>query len=201
MVNVDASSVKLTWTDASNNEKGFKIIRWSYMSGSGTTINVSANTSTYTDAGLIAYRYRYTVCSFNSIGDSEPSNEVNIWAGAPIAAPSNLQASVIDSRSIALTWTKNSTDFNTFNIERSSTSATSGFEEITNVIYPDYTDASLTASKTYWYRVYQTSSNWVKSGYSNTISATTLDAIKPPTNLNASWSGSGSAFMDSKHYA
>ena len=76
VTNVDASSVKLTWTDASNNEKGFKITRWSMMSGSGLEISVPANTTTYTDAGLNTYEYRYTVRAYNSIGDSDPSNSV-----------------------------------------------------------------------------------------------------------------------------
>jgi hypothetical protein len=191
VTNVDAASVKLTWTDASNNETGFKISRMSYMSGTSTTINVAANATTYTDGGLITYKYRYSVRAYNSIGDSEPSNGVDINVGAPISAPTNLQATVVDSKSISLTWTKNSSDFANFVIERSTTSATADFTQVTTVSSPGYTDTGLTPLKTYWYRVSQTSSNLVVSGYSNVANATTADAVKPPTNLSSTWSGSG----------
>ena len=81
VANVDASSVKLTWTDASNNESGFKITRWSYMSGSGTTVSIPANTTTYTDVGLITYEYEYSVCAYNSKGESAPTNNVDMGLG------------------------------------------------------------------------------------------------------------------------
>ncbi len=55
VTNIDASSVKLDWTDASDNEKGFRINRFSYLSGFATDINVPANTATYTDGGLTPY--------------------------------------------------------------------------------------------------------------------------------------------------
>jgi fibronectin type 3 domain-containing protein len=191
VANIDASSVKLAWTDASNNEKGFKITRWSMMSGSGLTINVPANTTMYTDVGLGTYQYRYTVFAFNSLGDSDPSNSVELWIGPPISAPTNLQATAIDSRSVALTWTQNSTDFSNFIVERSSASASAGFAQVAQVSSPVCTDNSCIAATTYWYRVYQTSHYMVKSGYSNIVTISTPLAIQPPTNLTTSWSGSG----------
>jgi fibronectin type 3 domain-containing protein len=191
VTNVDDSSVRLSWIDASNNEKGFKIIRWSFMSGSGITIDLPvANSTTYIDAGLIAYQYRYSVLSYNTKGESASSNSVEIWVGAPIAAPTNLKATAKNSTSINLTWNQNSSNLSHFTIEKSLLSAASGFSSTNQTKSTSYTDAVCTAKTKYWYRVFQTSNQNIKSGYSNVDSATTIDAVAPPTNLSASWTGS-----------
>lgn len=190
VANIDASSVKLTWTDASNNENGFKITRWSYKSGSGTTITVSANITTYTDTGLVTYQYRYSVCAYNSRGESDPTPSVDIWVGSPIAAPSNLIAKSVDSHSISLTWSQNSSSLKYFTVEKSP-SPSSPFSTVGTTSSTSCTDTGCTAKSTYRYRVFQTSSQNVESGYSNVDSATTMDEVAPPSNLSTSWSGSG----------
>ena len=69
--------IKLTWTDNSNNETGFKIYR---CSGSTCTEfsqikTVGANVTTYTDTGRSSGRwYRYRVRAYNSLGNSAYSN-------------------------------------------------------------------------------------------------------------------------------
>lgn len=188
--NVDASSVNLAWKDESNNETSFIISRWD-VSVNVTKISLPANTTSYIDKGLKNYNYFYYVQAFNSKGESLKSNTADIWVGPLIPAPSNLQATVIDSRSVSLTWTQNSTDFSNFIVERSSTSASTGFAQIDQVSSPGCSDNKCSASTTYWYRVYQTSYYMVKSGYSNTVTILTPLTIQPPTNLTASWSGSG----------
>ncbi|HPR41823.1 MAG TPA: fibronectin type III domain-containing protein [Candidatus Methanofastidiosa archaeon] len=72
-LNADAtsqSSVEVSWTDASNNETGFKLYR------DGTLIaTLSSNTTEYTDAGLECdTSHSYYVVAYNNYGQSESSN-------------------------------------------------------------------------------------------------------------------------------
>ncbi|MBN1670144.1 MAG: fibronectin type III domain-containing protein [Kiritimatiellae bacterium] len=70
---VSASEIKLTWTDTSNNEDGFKIRRSADGSDFDTLtpIFVGANVTTCTDAGLPAdTTYWYKIYSYNTVGDS-----------------------------------------------------------------------------------------------------------------------------------
>ncbi|MBI2900321.1 MAG: fibronectin type III domain-containing protein [Planctomycetes bacterium] len=74
---ISSGSIKLTWTDNSNNEQGFRVYR-SFTGASGTYIlraTVSPNTTTYTDSGLFpSTTYWYLVRSFNAIAESSDSN-------------------------------------------------------------------------------------------------------------------------------
>ena len=191
VINVDSFSVKLSWTDASDNEKGFIITRWSYMSSSDTTIDLStANTTTYTDDGLINYRYRYSVCAYNSNGNSDPSNSVAIWVGPPLAAPANLMATGIDVHTINLSWTSNASNAIRTTIERSPSSNTTGFTWLGTSATSTYNDTGCAALTTYWYRVFQTDSLNVISPYSTIANAKTTTTVFPPSGLTVSWTGS-----------
>ncbi len=67
-ISVGSKSIKLTWSDNSNNETGFKIYRDNEL-----VATVPANTTTYTDTGLIKGKtYYYEVRATNSKGDSDP---------------------------------------------------------------------------------------------------------------------------------
>ncbi|MBP2833219.1 T9SS type A sorting domain-containing protein [Aquimarina sp. U1-2] len=66
-----SSEVLMTWTDASNNEKGFKIERGRNTSNYTTIATVNANTTSYRDTGLTAgTKYFYRIKAFNNEGDS-----------------------------------------------------------------------------------------------------------------------------------
>jgi List-Bact-rpt repeat protein len=71
-----AASVTLTWQDNSTDEDGFKIERNS-NGGTYTQIaSVPANTTSYTDSGVVAgTSYCYHVRAFNLSGVSSPSND------------------------------------------------------------------------------------------------------------------------------
>ncbi len=72
-----SSSITLRWSDLSNDESGFRIYR--STSGSWSSLgNVSVNSTSYVNSGLSANTtYRYYVCSYNSAGESCPSNYVS----------------------------------------------------------------------------------------------------------------------------
>jgi hypothetical protein len=70
-----AASLRLTWTDASNNESGFKIERMASTGNYAQIATVSANVQIYTDTRLVSgTTYCYRVRAFNSAGTSAPSN-------------------------------------------------------------------------------------------------------------------------------
>lgn len=78
---LSSTSVRLTWTDASSNESGFKIERrinaaiqpWSRIA------TVGAGVTTYTNTGLTAATsYRYRIRSYNSAGHSPYTSEVTV---------------------------------------------------------------------------------------------------------------------------
>lgn len=74
---VSPSRIDLKWEDNSTNESGFRIERKTGPGGAYEEINtVSSNTEGYTDRGLLyETTYFYRVYAFNTIGDSDYSNE------------------------------------------------------------------------------------------------------------------------------
>jgi Domain of Unknown Function (DUF1080)/Fibronectin type III domain len=70
-----ATSLRLQWTDVSNNESGFKVERMASTGSYTQLATVPANVQTYTDTGLNSgTTYCYKVRAFNSAGTSAPSN-------------------------------------------------------------------------------------------------------------------------------
>jgi len=183
-----SSTIGLTWTDASNDETGFKIERSSTDSPTGFQQigTVGANATSYNDSGLTpSTPYWYRVRAYNAVGDSAYSNPANATTLAqpptPPATPTNLAATGTSSFAIRLTWTDASNNENGYQIERSSTGPTSGFQLIASG-GPNLTSFNdeggvipssfLSPSTTYWYRVraYNSAGN---SGYSTVTSAIT----------------------------
>jgi fibronectin type 3 domain-containing protein len=74
--------IRLTWSDNSTNEAGFRVQRALGTDGSFTTIaRVDANVPTYTDSTAKAGKlYRYRVRAFNDVGPSAWSNVLKIRA-------------------------------------------------------------------------------------------------------------------------
>lgn len=67
----DQTTINLTWTDNSTNEDGFRIYRGTTSSNLAIIDTVSANVTSYTDAGLARKTaYYYMVCAYNANGES-----------------------------------------------------------------------------------------------------------------------------------
>ena len=175
---VSTSQIDLAWTDNADNETGFKIER---CNGAGCNdfaqiATVGANVTSYSNTGLAASTsYSYRVRATNDVGDSGYSNEGNATTEdlpQPPAAPSGLEASVVSSSQIDLTWTDNASNENGFTIERSLDQT--NWSEVGDVGagVTSYQDSGLDASTTYCYRVcaYNVAGD---SAYSNVASATT----------------------------
>jgi len=172
---VSSSQISLSWTDNSNNEDGFKIER---KIGSGGTyaqaVTVETEITNYLDTGLTCgTTYYYRIRAYNGAGDSSYSSEVNTTTG--VCPPSNLQAIVVSSSQINLSWTDNSNDENGFNVERKT--GAGGTYSVVYTAPPNTTtwsDTGLSAGTTYCYRVYAISS-FGNSDYSNEVNAVGSD--------------------------
>ena len=79
--------ISVTWTDASNNEDGFRLERSVSGGAFATLTTLGAGVTSYLDTGLTdGTQYTYRVIASNTVGDSAPSNSGSATAivGAPV---------------------------------------------------------------------------------------------------------------------
>ena len=109
------------------NEIGFKVLRSSNGTAFVEAGRTRANATSWNDTRrVINMPYSYKVVAYNAMGDSLPSNAINVkWSAAtpPPAAPSGVApvgvAAVAGAaRSISVNWTDNSTNESGFTVQR-----------------------------------------------------------------------------------
>jgi hypothetical protein len=165
---VSGNNVTLNWTDNSNNETGFKLYRGPIWTDIG---NVSANTTTFTDASLPAGTYTYHLNAFNSSSGtpvySGISNDVSVTVGTtgntspattfPVA-PTNLRLKgTMTGNNVPLAWNDNADNEDKYYIHRKltadSTWPTSGSIFSVSANTTTYTDNSVQPGTSYDFRV------------------------------------------------
>lgn len=156
------SGIRVTWTDNSDNEDGFRVERsLDPIVGFVEITDTSADVTMTDDNGLNAdTTYYYRVASFNDIGDSDYSNVANTTtdqaSNSPPAAPTNLQGSALSSSTIQLTWTDNATNEANYAVMHAAYSGSCGtFSEIA-LLSPDtsaYIHSSLSAASSHCYQI------------------------------------------------
>lgn len=184
-----SSQINLAWSDNANNESGYRVER----SANGTSFTeiavLAANSVTYSSTGLTAATtYWYRVRAYNSKGNSGYSNVASVQTTAlqPPAAPSNLQASVLSTTSVGLTWIDNASNETGFTIQRSSDSAATWTASGTPAANAtSFTVTGLQAGIQYYFRIRATNGDG-NSAWSNLASATTVTMPASPGNLAAS---------------
>lgn len=183
---ISSSQITLVWTDSSDDETAFEIARKQGDAASSAIWQqvgtVSANATTYTDAGLSANTtYTYRVRATNSGGSSAWSNlaTATTMLLQPPDAPSNLVATSTSTSSITLSWLDNSSDETGFQIERKLGPDSSGNSwtavAITAMNATEFTNTGLTANTEYTYRARAVNAAG-NSAWSNSASATTLSS-------------------------
>lgn len=176
------SVIHLTWEDNSVSETGYIIER---SDSSGTDYNVinvvPPNFTAYTDIGFKeGDQYFYRIRTTNGLTHSEPSNESETTT--LLAAPTELEAIMVDDTTINLMWTDRSDFESGFSIERSETSK-DGFTEVhTSAVNETfYTDRELTDGMRYYYRI-RASNQRSTSCFSNETWAST--PLSSPTGMS-----------------
>lgn len=153
--------VDLTWADNSTDESSFLLQRSTDAAFTNpVTLNVANDKTSFSDTGLTAAtQYWYRIRSRNAVGTSSFSNVATVTTKsvAPTtapAAPSGTSAIAATSSRIDVAWVDNSTNEDTFVVERSTSSA---FTTVQPTTLPagttSFSDTGLTASTAYWYRV------------------------------------------------
>jgi len=178
---VSTSQIDLTWSDNSNNETGFRVQRATSLNGNYNTITTtSANATSYSVTGLSSgTTYYFRVSAVNAAGNSNSTSASATTLVAPPAAPSTLSATAISSSQINLAWSDNSNNETGFRIEKSS--AFSGPYTLlttTGANATSYSDVSLPAMQTYYYRVMSVNASGT-SAATTPASATTLSSLTP----------------------
>jgi hypothetical protein len=76
---LSTTQIRFQWTDNSSDETGFRILRKIGPSGAYTTINLAANSTSYTDSNLTpGTQYFYKTHAFNAVGSSASTAEISV---------------------------------------------------------------------------------------------------------------------------
>ena len=184
------TQINLNWTDNSNNEKGFEVQRATSFDGPFTAIVfVGPDVTTYNNGGRTPETtYFYRVRAFNADGKSDFSAIAEATTPAvpgDLLAPTDLAVNPVSSTQIDVSWTDNSDNEDSFQVERA-TSADGPFTLIAIVSANDttYSNAGLTPNTNYFYRA-RAFNDGAFSAYSNIESATTLSAPGTPFDVVA----------------
>ncbi|RKZ56928.1 MAG: hypothetical protein DRQ44_16285, partial [Gammaproteobacteria bacterium] len=153
--NITESSIRLNWTDNSDNETGFEIER-STTAGTGF-VRITTTTSdvtSFNNTGLDQYTtYYYRVRAINPSGQSLYSSEISgTTLLLPPDAPSNMVFSLVTENSMRISWQDISNNETNFEIQRSLTAGT-GFIEVGTPTDSYFDDSGLDEDVEYFYRV------------------------------------------------
>jgi photosystem II stability/assembly factor-like uncharacterized protein len=180
-----ANRIDLTWTDSSNNEEGFKILRKNGTLDYVIIANLAANTTKYSDTGLSADEtYSYKIYAFSANNSSVNSNaiEVTTLPGIP-NAPSNIKATVYDATQIDISWSDLSGNEQGFKIERKTGNGAFAVIGVVGRNETKFSDMGLVLGTTYTYRVvaYNTLGN---SNYTSQVDAKPILTPNPSSTSN-----------------
>jgi hypothetical protein len=158
---ISSSQIRLTWTDNSNNETGFRVRRRTGTTGTYSDVGtVAANITTFLNSGLTANTtYTYQVIAVNDTGNSTGSNEssatTSTSGGGGIIpdAPTDLRVSAVSISSVSLSWTDNAPNETGFRIERRLASGEWVLATSLGLNVVSWQDIGLISGATFTYRV------------------------------------------------
>jgi len=176
-----SNSITISWS-AVKGATGYRIYRSITPSGTDELIGTST-TTTYASTGLTSgTTYYYNVAAYNNGGEGSKSNAVS--ATTLLVAPTNITAKANSSNSITVSWSP-VTGATNYRIYRNTTS-TDDYKQVGVSTTTSYTDASVAAVTTYYYKV--TAYNDGGESSQSTIAYATTPCAEPniPTGLTRS---------------
>lgn len=185
------TSVLWSWTDNSSDETGFRV-----MAGAANVSgDLAANTTIWlqTGLGVNTSSGSLLVQAFNSTGTANSGSAARYSLAA---APSGLASSSVFQTSATLTWTAGNPAGTTFEVERSTGA---GYALVYSSITASFTDTTLAAAATYYYRVRALNGDSTATAYTSTVAVVTAPsgAAAPavPSGLASSLVGLGAATL------
>jgi titin len=178
---VSPTQINLAWTDNSDNENGFNIVRCQgdpECFDFGQVGSVPPGVTTFEDTGLTpGILYRYLVQAFNTEGSAYSNAAQATTPQIAPAAPSALTAIARKhgySGWVDLAWSDDSNNESSFVIERCAGSSCTDFARLATVGVNarTYQDSAVARRTEYRYRAYATNSEG-DSNYSNLAAVTT----------------------------
>ena len=174
--------VSLTWNASTDNVgvTGYQVYR-----GPEEIANVGAGATSYTDTGLAAGPYSYTVRAVDAAGNpsdfSDPAS-ATVPDTTPPSAPANLSATPSGHSQVDLTW-----DDSTDDVIVAGYQVYRNDQYVTTVQDPTYSDVVLPGTYTYVVRAVDGAPNLSAPSNSATATVTPLDLTPPaaPTGLDA----------------
>lgn len=187
---LSSTEIQLTWTDSSEIETGFSLLR---KTGTGTYAEVGtvgANVTSFNDTGLsISTEYTYVLQAYNENGPSLETEAVTArtWNTIPPAAPSDLTGNAVEADA-QLSWTDNSIDESSYEIHRLDPGETAFILRATlNADVSSFNDNGLAPNSTYQYMVRATNGIG-DSDFSDTLTIVTGEFEVPSEEAVPLWS-------------
>lgn len=195
--------IRLTWSDVSTDEDGFRIER---CVGGGCSdfvqiTETAADVEQYDDLDVLDGEiYRYRLRAFNAAGNSDYSAERTISAGAP-AMPGAVAVTTLSGTSIRITWTDQSDNESGFNVARCTGDGCTGFTSISGVARntEEFTDNTVVQGEFYRYRVLAVNGAG-DSGFTDYVDGNTMSPDAPSalaavtfsaSQVNLTWDDNG----------
>ncbi len=182
-----SSQINLSWTDNSENERGFRIERSTDGTNFGQIWTTGSDTVSFQDKNLSpGTRYWYRVRAYDQFTPSDYSNVAStVTAVNPPSAPTNFTATGASTSQINLSWTDTASNETGFVLQRSTDNATWSNLAAPNVDANAYQDSGLSEAMTYYYRLWAVNAGGA-STTASTSGATLLGLPEAPSALVAS---------------
>lgn len=181
-----STSIRLDWTDNSDNESFFRIFRKVGSGSWSVLIDKPANSTAHIDTDVVQdVEYCYKVRAFNFAGGSISftNTECLIIHSALPQTPTDMEICPDTPTSIELTWVDNSEKEDYFKVFRKIDSGPWLVLTQRNKNVTSFTDTGLTQGVNYCYRVRAFNTAGASTGFSNTA-CTNIPTSVPATPTN-----------------
>ena len=151
---VSTSGLTINWSDASNNENGFRVYRSTDGVNFAKVADLSANVTSFADSGLSNNTtYTYKIASWNSAGETTTAAVSQQTLQSPPSLPTQLAINNPTISSLQISWSDNSSNESGYRVYRSTDGTNYTLLTSLSANVTSFSDTSLSASTTYSYKV------------------------------------------------